>query len=183
MLHDYFSGALIDTDVLVIKPVRFDVSAQPQPKKITWVLSSRNVPLYVQKEPLCPIRVCVCDLKNIENSPTAKLSRMILWSIRHDHEVQPYGVDVGHEILCKCTRPVVFYYFDHVGQTTVVCKTRAEPVDSCSSTWLRVTLNHLVRLNRKKVSNGEWRDQFRHCFYFPSISMCLYVSYSHFQLI
>lgn len=49
MLHECFSGTLIDTDVLVITPVRFDVSAPPQPKKIAALLCCRNIPVRLKR--------------------------------------------------------------------------------------------------------------------------------------
>lgn len=45
VLHEHLSGALIDTDVLVIKTVGFDFSTCPLPKKIASALPQRNVPL------------------------------------------------------------------------------------------------------------------------------------------
>lgn len=71
MLHEHLSGALIDTDVLVIKTVGFDFSTCPLPKKIASVLPQRNVPLglgiendFVVFSDYGGIFVCVCQLQH-----------------------------------------------------------------------------------------------------------------------
>lgn len=70
MLHEHLSGALIDTDVLVIKTVGFDFSTCPLPKKIASVLPQRNVPLGlgIKNDSVVfldysGIFVCVCQLQ------------------------------------------------------------------------------------------------------------------------
>lgn len=45
VLHERLSGALIDTDVLVIKTVGFDFPTRLLPKKTASVLPQRNLPL------------------------------------------------------------------------------------------------------------------------------------------
>lgn len=50
VLHNCLSRAPIDTDVLVIKSVGFDVSARLLPKTTTSALSHRNVPLSTGRE-------------------------------------------------------------------------------------------------------------------------------------
>lgn len=69
VLHDCLSRTLIDTDVLVIKSVRFDVSARLQPKKISSALSHRNVPVCMVRKNYIVVFsdyslmcVCVCVL-------------------------------------------------------------------------------------------------------------------------